>query len=168
MHHLSVLVWVAVSFAVSRCVELHTLSEVSAHCGDEVTLPCDASASGQLDIKLFSWLAKNRTVCEYKQNRTEPDIQCNSSSSNSSNSLTLIINRVMPVHNGMYICKLRSTAGTDSKQTVLTVKECIRSQPPSVTVSSQEKNSVKGQESGSHIRRICVLLQVVTVTFIMT
>ncbi|XP_069005832.1 butyrophilin-like protein 2 [Embiotoca jacksoni] len=124
-HH--VFAWVSIFwFSITVCegVELQTESQVAARCGENVTLTCDAILSNQTQIKLLSWVAWNRTVCQYGSDQADHEFQCESTNESSSRRLTLKLINIMPVNEGQYLCKARSNKGTKSNTTVLTVGEC--------------------------------------------
>ncbi|KAK9534820.1 hypothetical protein VZT92_007241 [Zoarces viviparus] len=123
----------AVSIAASQGVTLETISQVFARCGDNVTLTCDASSSG--DVKSFSWLAKNKSVCQYGDNGSS-EFLCESSAQ--PYRLTLSLLNVMPVDQGTHICKLHSTSGAKSNTTHVTVQDCVGSYGSSINGSHAE------------------------------
>lgn len=105
----------------SQGVELRAISQVAAECGKNVTVTCDASSVRQLDIRLFSWLARNKTVCLYGADQHGPEVLCESTGETSKHRLTLTLINVMPVNEGKYLCKLRSKLGVSDAATFLTV-----------------------------------------------
>lgn len=104
--------------AVSESVELQTISQVAAQCGNNVTLTCDAVSSHQLDIRSFEWLARDKSVCQNGHGQPDRKVLCE----RGDHSLTLTLLNVMPDDQGTYLCKLRSTSGSGSKNTVVTVQ----------------------------------------------
>ncbi|XP_042369685.1 tyrosine-protein phosphatase non-receptor type substrate 1-like, partial [Plectropomus leopardus] len=108
----------------SQSLELHTISQLSAQCGDNLTLPCVASSSGQLKIISFEWL-KNKSVCQYKNGSHDPKVLC-STAEPPQYGLTLTVLNVTPNDRGTYHCKLRSTSGVKDKTTAVTVKDCLK------------------------------------------
>ncbi|KAL6102683.1 uncharacterized protein ACO6RY_02244 [Pungitius sinensis] len=121
----------AVGIAVSRGLELNTTPHVVATCGEKVTLPCVASSPGQLNIRSFLWMAKNESVCSLEH--VVPGVGCQHATSDHSLNLTLL--EVMPVHQGDYFCKVRSTQGTQSGTTTVTVEDCLGRSGSSVNES---------------------------------
>ncbi|XP_034749231.1 uncharacterized protein LOC117957528 isoform X2 [Etheostoma cragini] len=111
----------------SQRVELQTISQVAAQCGENVKLTCDARPSGEMNIVKFIWLAKNKTVCQYSEDQPHPKVLCESTSQPPHHSLTLTLLNVMPVDEGTYLCKLHSDLGALSKKTVVTVQDCLGS-----------------------------------------
>lgn len=108
-------------YSVSQGVALQTISQVAARCGENVTLTCEATLSQQLDIKLFAWVAKNKT-CHYEDHQPDPEVLCESTAKTPQHRLTLTLLNVMPVNQGEYLCKLRSKLGVKSATTVVTVQ----------------------------------------------
>ncbi|XP_037331962.2 uncharacterized protein LOC119220230 [Pungitius pungitius] len=121
----------AVGIAVSHGLELNTTLRVVATCGERVTLPCVASSPGQLNIRSFLWMAKNQSVCSLEH--VGPGVRCDRAPGDHSLNLTLL--DVMPVHQGDYFCKVRSTQGTQSGTTTVTVQDCLGSSGSSVNES---------------------------------
>ncbi|XP_032393574.1 uncharacterized protein LOC116703088 isoform X2 [Etheostoma spectabile] len=128
----------AVSIAGSQRVELQTISQVGARCGENVTLTCNAKPSGQLNIVKFIWLAKNKSMCQYPENQTYPKVLCESTSQPPDHSLTLTLLNVMPVDEGTYLCKLQSDLGAPSMKTVVTLQDCLGSFGYSINESHVE------------------------------
>lgn len=122
-----------VSVVASQGVELQTISQVAARCGENVTLTCDASSSGKLDIRSFSWLAKNESVCEYEDRNPDTKVLCESTAEPQRHILTLTLLNVMPDDQGTYLCKLRSTLGVKSKTTIVIVQDCLESSGSSIS-----------------------------------
>ncbi|XP_078125420.1 cell adhesion molecule 3-like isoform X2 [Sander vitreus] len=122
----------------SRHVELQTISQVAAQCGENVTLTCDAKPSGQLKIFNFIWLAKNKSLCQYPEGQTSPEVLCESTDQSPHHSLTLTLLNVMPVDEGTYLCKLQSDLGAPSEKTVVTVQDCLGSFDSSINESHAE------------------------------
>nr|XP_020506310.1 uncharacterized protein LOC109996496 [Labrus bergylta]XP_029136381.1 uncharacterized protein LOC109996496 [Labrus bergylta] len=119
----------AVFISVSRAMELHTVPQVIAQCGENVTLTCEARQSRSMDIKVFSWVFKNRIMCEYENGLPQHKGQCENSPQNT---LKLTLTNVMPVDMGKYLCKIRSTVGGKSSPTHVIVQECTASRNYSI------------------------------------
>lgn len=108
---------------VSDGVELQTISQVAARCGENVTLTCEATLHHS-DITLFTWLVRNKT-CQYGDLKPDPELLCASSAPTSqTHVLTVTLLNVMPVNQGSYLCKLRSKVGVKSATTLVTVVDC--------------------------------------------
>lgn len=112
--------------AGSQSVTLQATSEVVASCGDNVTLTCNATSSHKLDVKYFAW-HREKNVCQHdgaQPDGAQPDpaVRCASREEASHHTLTLTLVNVMPVHEGRYLCKLRSNQGVGSASAVLTVQ----------------------------------------------
>lgn len=109
--------------SVSQGVKLQTTSEtLSAQCGENLALTCEATSSQPLDIKLFTWLARNKTVCQYEDGQHDPEVLCESDAKAPHYQLTLTLLNVMPVHQGNYLCKIQSDRGGKSATTHVTVQ----------------------------------------------
>ena len=81
---------------------------VSARCGENVTLPCQAASASKT-----SWAFKNETVCQWSNAQPDPKAdRC----------LVLPLRNVMPDDGGTYLCKTYSLSGSNSEKTVLTVQ----------------------------------------------
>ncbi|XP_040047006.2 uncharacterized protein LOC120827905 [Gasterosteus aculeatus] len=117
--------WVSILglIAVSRGLELKTIPHVVATCGENLTLPCEVSASDQLNIISFSWLAKNESMCPHEHGRPDSGAACESATQD--HKLTLTLYDVMPVHQGKYFCKVRANHGAKSSTTMVTVQDCM-------------------------------------------
>lgn len=89
---------------------------VQAHCGQHVTLTCDVNISDPGGIKLFQWIAKNKT-CEHRVKDTDTKFVCQGEEKR----LSLTILNVMPSDQGDYLCKLRSNAGATNAKTALVI-----------------------------------------------
>ncbi|XP_028311502.1 uncharacterized protein LOC114468674 isoform X2 [Gouania willdenowi] len=103
-------------------VQLHARPQVEAQCGEDVKLMCNVSSSQQMDVKVLSWVAFNRTLCEYERNRTEKEFHCETTKLKDDQTLTLKLNNVMPVNTGKYLCKVQSTGGVNSTATMVTIQ----------------------------------------------
>uniref|UniRef100_A0A8C5EPW9 Ig-like domain-containing protein n=1 Tax=Gouania willdenowi TaxID=441366 RepID=A0A8C5EPW9_GOUWI len=112
------------SSSLSDCliVQLHARPQVEAQCGEDVKLMCNVSSSQQMDVKVLSWVAFNRTLCEYERNRTEKEFHCETTKLKDDQTLTLKLNNVMPVNTGKYLCKVQSTGGVNSTATMVTIQ----------------------------------------------
>ncbi|KAM7386650.1 hypothetical protein PAMA_009322 [Pampus argenteus] len=126
-----VFAWVSIiwlTFAVSafgKAVNLETIPKVVAQCGENVTLPCDATSSHLSDIRFFSWVGRNKTLCKY-DGQPDPEVLCESAAETHPK-LTLTLIRVMPIHQGSYLCKLHSKVGLENLASVVTVQDCLGS-----------------------------------------
>ncbi|GLD60558.1 uncharacterized protein AKAME5_001244500, partial [Lates japonicus] len=118
------LIWFTsvVSVAGSQGVELQVIPQVATECGKNVTLTCEASSSREMDIKLFSWLGRNKTMCQIGDGQADPEVLCENKAVASNHTLTLTLINVMPVDSGKYLCKLHSQLGPVQKSTVVTVQ----------------------------------------------
>lgn len=108
--------------SVSQGVKLQTDPQVAARCGDNVTLTCDASSSGQLDNNSLFWVARNKNVCQHREGQPDFKVLCEITAQPPHHRLTLTLPNVMPVDQGEYLCKLRSPQGAKSNKTVVTVQ----------------------------------------------
>lgn len=129
-----------VSLAVSGNVKLVVKPEVTAQCGENVTLLCETTLP-QSDIKNFIWMAKNKT-CDFEP-KADSDLLCESVTNGSQHRFTLTLLNVMPIKRGNYFCKIRALAGADSAKTALTVQNCNGSSDSSID-ESQAKCSFNG------------------------
>lgn len=107
---------------VTQGVELQTTPQVTARCGEDVTLTCEATIPRQSEIKFFAWLVRSETVCEHEDGQPDPVGRCKSTTDNSYRRLTLTLNNVIPVNEGKYFCKLRSNLGVKFATTDVTVQ----------------------------------------------
>lgn len=101
-------------------MELQVIPHLVAQCGQNLTLTCNVSSQRQLGIRLFSWLARNQTVCLYG-NESASEALCESAAETSHHRLTLTLIDVMPGNEGKYLCKLRSGQGVNDASTFVTV-----------------------------------------------
>lgn len=102
-------------------MELQTIPEVVAQCRNNVTLTCDVSSLQLSDITSVSWVGRNKTLCK-SDGRDDPEVLCQNSSKMTHYTLTLTLINVMPVHQGKYICKLRSKLGIKSNSSLVKVE----------------------------------------------
>ncbi|XP_074511313.1 cell adhesion molecule 2-like [Sebastes fasciatus] len=128
----------AVSVAVSQGVKLQTDPQVAARCGDNVTLTCDASSSGQLDNNSLFWVASNKNVCQHREGQPDSKVLCEITAQPPHHRLTLTLPNVMPVDQGEYLCKLRSPQGAKFNKTVVTVQDCFESSDSFINESRAE------------------------------
>ncbi|XP_026179832.1 uncharacterized protein LOC113140253 [Mastacembelus armatus] len=135
----------------SEGLELQATSIVVAECGKNVTLPCNISLSGNLDIKLFGWLGENTTVCQYEKSKPEIEDVCELMMESPNYRLSLTLTNVMPLNEGRYLCKLRSNMGVSSATTVVKVKGCLQSSHSSINETHAECR-FKGVASNSTIQ----------------
>ncbi|XP_035471964.2 uncharacterized protein LOC118289241 [Scophthalmus maximus] len=127
----------AVSGGGSQDVELQVIPHLVAQCGQNLTLTCNVSSQRQLGIRLFSWLARNQTVCLYG-NESASEALCESAAETSHHRLTLTLIDVMPGNEGKYLCKLRSGQGVNDASTFVTVHDCLQRSGSSVNGSHPE------------------------------
>lgn len=117
------IIWFTAGIAVSHGLELQTVSQAAARCGENVTLTCTVSSS-RLDIKYFSW-HKNKSLCQYDSQHDDPKVKCEYIDEPLPQSLTLTLLNVMPSDQGKYLCKLRSRHGMTSNTTDVKVQDCL-------------------------------------------
>ncbi|KAM4534822.1 uncharacterized protein V3H82_024714 [Fundulus diaphanus] len=125
--------WVtlAVLIPVAQGKQLDTPPEVTASCGKQVTLMCNANASLVQGVKVqkFNWQFKNKTLCQYESKNVSSDkIRCESTNTTSGGLiLSLTILDIIPTDNGVYLCKLYSTGASGNGQSNVTVEDCVGS-----------------------------------------
>ncbi|KAM7372171.1 hypothetical protein PAMP_009361 [Pampus punctatissimus] len=112
--------------AAAKAVDLQTIPKVVAQCGENVTLPCNATSSHLSDIRFFSWVGRNKTLCKY-DGQPDPEVLCESVTETTHPKLTLTLIHVMPVHQGNYLCKLHSKVGVNNQASFVTVQDCLGS-----------------------------------------
>ncbi|KAF3846635.1 hypothetical protein F7725_003713 [Dissostichus mawsoni] len=96
------IIWFTAGIAVSHGLELQTVSQVAAQCGENVTLTCN-----------------NKSLCQYDSQHDDPKVKCDYIDEPLPQILTLTLLNVMPTDQGKYLCKLRSIYGVMSNTTVL-------------------------------------------------
>lgn len=79
-------------------------------------MTCDITIRDPGGIKLFDWLANNKT-CEYGKDHADTKVVCESEPRR----LSMTVLNVMPVDQGDYLCKVRSVVGAKTIKTVLTI-----------------------------------------------
>ncbi|CAN9505753.1 unnamed protein product [Ophioblennius macclurei] len=117
----------AVGLAVGQAVQIQTLPQVAAECGQNVSLTCDATYSQSLNIKSFSWVrdGKNGPVCKYEPNQTKQAPGCETKMIGAyHHRLILTLVDLKPNDAGKYICKFHSSQGAKSNKTYVEVQEC--------------------------------------------
>lgn len=105
--------------ALGEIVSLQAVPQVVSKCGEQLTLTCEANSSQWLQIKTFSWLFNGQ---EYQPGKPHAEILCKRADKPPQHSLTLTILNVMPVNQGVYICKLRSNLGIKATNTTVRVQ----------------------------------------------
>lgn len=93
--------------------------DLTSRCGDNVTLKCEATVPEQMEIKQFSWVHPNKS-CGHREQERKP--WCESVCEPPRCSLALTLVNMMPVDQGQYLCKLRSTMGVFYNHSVVTVQ----------------------------------------------
>lgn len=89
---------------------------VEAWCGQNVTMTCNITIRDLGGIKLFQWIANNKT-CEYRKDHADTKVVCESEPGR----LSMTVLNVMPGDQGNYLCKVRSETGVKANKTVLTI-----------------------------------------------
>lgn len=120
------IIWIFISVitSASEAVELHTDPGVRGICGDKVILTCKASSPRQFDIKSFLWMSGNDTLCKYEGGHLQNNTPCEYSPQNT---LTLTFNDLKRVHEGPYLCKIRTNAGVNESVTSVHILSCFGS-----------------------------------------
>lgn len=109
------------SIPAGDTVELTAQPRVEARCGQNVTMTCDVTIRDADGIRLFEWIAKNKT-CGHARGHADTKVVCRSEEKR----ISLTVLNVMPGDQGDYLCKVRSNAGGKSAKTVLVVPSaCI-------------------------------------------
>ncbi|KAJ0058397.1 hypothetical protein NL108_013883 [Boleophthalmus pectinirostris] len=120
-------------------MEMYTVPKVLAQCGWNLTLNCDITAKGALDIKRFLWMEK-KEICEYTQKiQNGTDFECRRLSytypAGKIYNYSLTIFNIQPKHKGTYHCKLGSKEGTMNGKTILRVQNCAGNSSTSVSTT---------------------------------
>ncbi|KAJ0058385.1 hypothetical protein NL108_013881 [Boleophthalmus pectinirostris] len=113
-------------------LEMHTNPAIVTTCGENVTLRCDVTTNGALDITEFSW-KDSKDICNWGQPTSQTDIQCMNKTSTNSYNYSLTIYNIQPEHKGTYHCQLRSKQGSRNGQTIVRVQNCIGNSKVRVT-----------------------------------
>lgn len=79
-------------------------------------MTCDITIRDPGGIKLFKWIANNKT-CEYGKDHADTKVVCESEQRR----LSMTVLNVMPGDQGNYLCKVRSETGAKTTTTVLTI-----------------------------------------------
>ncbi|XP_035988093.1 uncharacterized protein LOC118560775 [Fundulus heteroclitus] len=130
--------WVllAVLIPVAEGKQLDTLPKVTASCGEQVTLTCNASASLLKDVNVvkFNWQFKNTTLCQYESKDVNSDkIRCKSTNTTSGGlTLSMTILNIIPKDEGVYLCKLHTTGAAANGQSHVKVEDCVGSSDDSM------------------------------------
>ncbi|KAE8283021.1 hypothetical protein D5F01_LYC18416 [Larimichthys crocea] len=133
--HVSIICFaLAVSTVVCEGMELKTAPLKVARCGENVTLTCEATIK-KSDIVSLSFAWGGNKTCKCEDSQTNPEVQCESTDESPHHRLNLTLINVMPVNQGNYTCKLRSTKGVEADKTHLAVKECLGSSNSSTNQS---------------------------------
>ncbi|XP_041853299.1 uncharacterized protein LOC121647706 [Melanotaenia boesemani] len=116
-----------VNAAVSQSMQLQIRPQVTARCGENVTLMCNFSSLKQMDVQLIklSLLADNKTEkCEYKNDQADGNVRCESTDKDSYQTLAMILTNIMPVSEGKYLCKVATNVGVLYNHTYVKVQDC--------------------------------------------
>lgn len=116
VHHRKWPFWPCFYISVGDTVELTAERGVEAWCGQNVTMTCDVTIPDPGGIKLFKWIANNKT-CEYEKDHADTKVVCESEPSR----LSMTVLNVMPGDQGDYLCKVHSKTGAKTTKTVLTI-----------------------------------------------
>lgn len=125
----------AVFISGCKALKLTTYPQVEAKCGGNVTLFCVVGSTYKMDIKLFSWLAKNSTECKYEDGHLQLKGRCENTPESM---LSLTLTNVMPSDGGEYRCKVATTTGVKQSTTNVIVQDCPGSSTSSIN-STQAK-----------------------------
>lgn len=117
----------ALARSESELVTLISPGSVSSHCHEHTTMSCNIISKHDLSIRLFVWMGPNgTTLCEVDKNEeinvTNAGVDCVFKPKQ----LVLTIRHTKPIHQGEYLCKLRSNVGTKHSTTKLHMQECHR------------------------------------------
>lgn len=107
-------------FSVTDSVELWTMPEVSARCGENVTLTCNAKPM-PLTIPLFEWFGQNKK-CRYTDPKPDAKVLCQNTTNSLHYTLSLTLLNMMPDDRGNYTCKIHSNQGAMTRKTVVKVQ----------------------------------------------
>ncbi|XP_056136627.1 uncharacterized protein LOC130113129 [Lampris incognitus] len=114
-------------------VWLNVSSEVTAACGQTVTLNCKVSSSREgLTVTHLRWNLNRKRLCEVDilgevtqfRNHTQSEFQC----AYTQRHLSLTFQQVQPMESveALYMCKLHSNHGITEAKTTVELKECYR------------------------------------------
>ncbi|XP_041960727.1 uncharacterized protein LOC121719314 isoform X2 [Alosa sapidissima] len=121
---------------ITEIMTLRSTESVSPHCDQHTSLSCNITSQDEPTIFLFAWSAPNKTaLCELKDGHlsTHNGVNCVFKGQQ----LVLTIHHTKPIHQGQYVCKLRSNLGIKSAFTHLKLQECHHS----LHVHSRDGNS---------------------------
>lgn len=126
------LLWLvsALTFTTQDLMNLRVSPKVTAECGQQVTLNCNAiSSQNELSIIQMHWYLKEISLCSVnnKGNITHSNSQRNLRCKYSHGQLSLIIEEVQPLETGEaspYKCKITSTKGVKHGTTIVELQEC--------------------------------------------
>ncbi|XP_057673382.1 uncharacterized protein LOC130904556 [Corythoichthys intestinalis] len=131
------IMWFTLAVA-TRGMDLKTTPDTEAHCGDNVTLTCNATSTMLLDVKSFHWIGQNKTLCGTEVSHKYPAVVCSNETWRSHNHLNMKIVNIMLNHQGKYLCKFRSQVGVYERPTFVTVKDCFGNQDYTINESIAE------------------------------
>ncbi|XP_061702443.1 uncharacterized protein LOC133514630 [Syngnathoides biaculeatus] len=114
--------------AVRADLVVWTTPDVVARCGENVNLMCNATSDKSLDVKLFSWIRRNKTLCDSGVKNNDSAVLCQNTTDEYHHNLTLTLLNIMPIHQGKYLCKFRSQVGVKSSTTNIAVRDCLANQ----------------------------------------
>lgn len=126
------LLWLvsALTFTTQDLMRLDVSPKVTAECGQQVTLNCNAISSQKgLSIIQMHWYLNEISLCSVNNegNITKSDTQRNLTCEYTDGQLSLIIEEVQPLESGdtsPYKCKITSTKGVKHGTTIVELQEC--------------------------------------------
>ncbi|XP_076027305.1 uncharacterized protein LOC143016724 [Genypterus blacodes] len=119
-------------------VTLHVSPVITAECGGQITLTCNASSDrGGLLIKHLGWIKNDKRLCDVNghgnitehRSHTPSNFRCEYEHGK----LSLIFASVQPVEVGLFMCKLHSNHGMKHQHTKVDLQGCCGKKGPNCT-----------------------------------
>ncbi|KAL2087205.1 hypothetical protein ACEWY4_018264 [Coilia grayii] len=111
--------------ALHHIMTLRSTALVSPHCHDHTTMICNIDSHQEPTVIYFAWINPEGTVlCELDTHGRVINHNSRVNCTYRDKQLVLTIHDVIPLNEGKYHCKLRSSLGVKSAVTDLKLKEC--------------------------------------------
>ncbi|KAG7242367.1 hypothetical protein INR49_023496 [Caranx melampygus] len=137
------ILWLISAFTLTtqEMLKLNVSPRITAECGQQVTLQCNASSPNGLSIVHMKWYRSETPLCsvnsmgEISENNPLSDVHCEYTGGQ----LSIIFKKLQPLETGdsvQYTCKVRSNKGVKHANTTVELQECAQ-----IAEASSERDS---------------------------